>query len=138
MDATAQALLERAVESQEERWDSLLILADYLEEQGDETAMGWKEIVRDECWPANMNPGNEHNKYWRNRTEWQKQIEPAFYICDKHEISETLFGLLKGSIVGTTYHDYKTGTEALIDLANAYTQHLKEQTHAIVAGSNPA
>lgn len=49
---THDALLQVAIDATgEDRWDALLVLADLCEEQGDEVAAGWREMVALRRWP---------------------------------------------------------------------------------------
>ncbi len=67
-------------------YEAMLVYADWLEERGDRSADGWRQIAKRRLWPYRM----PRQWAWLNRPEW-----PDF--MNDHALPRAVFRRLEGS-----------------------------------------
>lgn len=118
---TYDALIATVCESEgDSRWDAMSVLADWLEENGDATAKGWRILAKDRKWPAIFSELYIPCTWWVSpELLYEQNAEPT------NVIPYPYWKLLKGSYFKGSVlsgFDYKTMQEALTDAARVLSE----------------
>ena len=126
---TYHALLQTVITAKgQDRWDSMSILADWLEDQGDPVAAGWRELGRLKKWPERYE--NDNWSWWvfdriNNRIRYLKSVL-------RRQVWQRLNSL--DHQVWLSCKDYLSLEEALEDAARAYGEWLNTKISRSVCG----
>ena len=117
-DALLSSICEAA--TNEEAWQGMLILADYLEEQGDARARGWRRVAAERR-TTNRFPGWESGEW-----TWFRERRRDVLNCIPPKVFDRLRGVDAGSHgipkVFCYWKCYRTLAAALEDLACVYSE----------------